>query len=181
MLSYAACIVRRRRSGVQRFLTLATGSADASRAGSRIASSDCLNNAELRFQAHIFRGALYEALLKTDYRVEEVPASFAQVPPILYASGPEERLTEKERSWLALHDFADCVVRASPAEAHALIRSDVTSDAEAAAFTRLQPALGPCLTSGSELRFSRPVLRGLVAESLYRLTAAAVPPKQVSR
>jgi hypothetical protein len=37
-------------------------------------------------------------------------------------------------------------------------------------FAAVTPAFRGCLTAGVELRFSRALIRGLVAESLYRLT-----------
>lgn len=181
MLTYAACIVRRRRDGVVRFLAEPSGTDESRRLGDRIAIDDCLVDGELRFNASLFRGALYEALYKKDYSARPLPASFAGVPPIRYSAKDPATLTGRARSWLALNEFADCVVRATPGAVRALIASEVTSAAEAAAFRQVQPALGGCLTSGVELSFSRPVLRGLIAESLYRLTAAASAPAGAPR
>ena len=38
------------------------------------------------------------------------------------------------------------------------------------------PHLGPCLTAGQQVKFSKTVLSGLLAEVLYRVATAGAPP-----
>jgi hypothetical protein len=172
MSDFARCVVMRNRRGVERFLGIIPGSSDWAAAGSRIATPNCLHNAQLRFQPSIFRGALYEALYRVEYAARPVP-ELATAPEIDYAAADPTSLNEIQRSWVALQSFGDCVVRASGSNARSLVVSDAGSPAERNAFAAITPALGPCLPQGVQLAFSRPILRGLVAESLYRLTAAS--------
>jgi hypothetical protein len=125
----------------------------------------------LRFRQSIFRGTLYESLYRADYARGRA-VDIASAPQIAYVTGDPATWTQGQREWLGLQDFADCVVRAKPAEARALVMSEVETAAEGRALASIGPALGPCLVQGVETRFSRPILRGLIAESLYRLTAA---------
>jgi hypothetical protein len=173
LVVFSRCVVLRNRRGVERFLALIPGSPDWSRAGARIATSDCLYNGQLRFQPPMFRGALYEALYRIDFRARPIP-DLAAAPAVDYAGADTASLNETQRGWVALQSFADCVVRAAPSAARALVLSGIGASEERRAFALVTPALGPCLVAGVELRFSRPVLRGLISESLYRLTAAAV-------
>ncbi len=172
MIDFASCVAQRSRSSLERFLAQPFGSDDADRLAFRLATPDCLFDAELRFSQEIFRGALYDALYRIDF-VRMEPADLSAVPPITYYVGATESLTPRQHRRVGQSLFADCVVRAAPSEARALILSAATSPTERAAFQALQPALGPCLVQGAQVRFSRPMLRGLVAESLYRLTSAA--------
>lgn len=176
MADYATCLAMRNRPGVLTYLATDEGSEEADRRAGRVAIDECLYDSELRFPQQLLRGALYGALYKIDYaRGGLVPARFAELPPITYTSRDPATLAPAERNWVALSFFADCVVRAVPAQAQALIAADVGSPAERSAFAGVQPALGACLTDGVELTFSRPVLRGLIAQSLYRLTVSATP------
>jgi hypothetical protein len=177
---FSRCVVLRNRRGVERFLALSPGSPGWSRAGSRIATSDCLLNGELRFQPPMFRGALYEALYRVQFGSRPLP-DLTAAPPVNYAGADVASLNEVQRGWVALQSFGDCVVRGAPLAARTLVLSAVGTPEERRAFAAVMPALGPCLVAGVELRFSRPVLRGLISESLYRLTAAArasVPPTE---
>jgi hypothetical protein len=171
MHAYANCVVASDRRGVEAFLAVPPGTPEWSRLGSRIATSACLQGGDMRFQPSIFRGALYDALYRVDY-ARRRPVNVAEAPEIAYLTGTPETWTEAQRGWLGLQDFGDCVVRAKPAESRALMLSEVEAAEEGRAFTAIAPALGPCLVQGAQVRFSRPILRGLIAESLYRLTAA---------
>jgi hypothetical protein len=174
MLSmFSRCAVMRNRAGVRRFLQLIPGSNNWSNAGSRVATRDCRLDPNLRFQPTIYRGALYEALYKAEYASRPLP-DIAAAPAVNYADARPSSLNAPQQAWLALQSFGDCVVRAAPAAARTLVMTDVTTPPEGQAFGALMPSLGPCLPGGMELRFSRPVLRGLVSESLYRLTAASL-------
>lgn len=141
-----------------------------------LADATCLRSGDddggtLRFREHLFRGGLYEALYRSRFRTP--PPGFAALPPLAYrwtdargATG--SRAVSRERA-----AFGECVVRAGPAESHALLQTEVTRDAEQAAFAALLPHFSACVPAGASLRFSRPVLRGIVAEALYELSVTA--------
>lgn len=171
MNDYARCVLIRRSSLAMRFLQTPPRSREAARAGSRAATNVCLGRGELSFHAPLFRGSLFEALYDREFG-RRGAEDLGAVPPIDYAADHPDRESDIARQQTSLRQFADCAVRADPAAAHSLIASEVTSEAESRAFAALGPELNGCLPQGIELRFSRPVLRGLIAETLYRLSAA---------
>ena len=65
--------------------------------------------------------------------------------------------------------LGDCIVRANPQGALALIRTDHGSAAEAAAAGGLSGNLAACLPAGQTLKLKRQELRLVVAEPLYHL------------
>ena len=69
--------------------------------------------------------------------------------------------------------FGECVVRTDPARAHVLLMTPPGSLAERAAIDALAPAFGDCVVQGGRFTATRPILRGLVAISYYRLAHAA--------
>jgi hypothetical protein len=74
-----------------------------------------------------------------------------------------------------LQRFGDCVVSANPADARALVLATAATQAERAAIARLGPALGGCVAPKNQVRFSRAVLQGVLAEALYKRAAASEP------
>jgi hypothetical protein len=181
MAAFARCILSRSRRDAEQFLGALPRSVDADRLASRIVTHECVGSGRLQFSSSLFRGALYEVLYLADF-ARRHPA-LADAPVVTYTSADPATLTDHQRGWLALARFGDCVVRALPAQARALVVSEVDSDSEQRAFAALMPALGGCLVQGSQLSFSRPMLRGVIAESLYRLSiaAAAVPSAGATR
>lgn len=168
MVAYSRCLVLRNRRGVERFLAVTPGSAGWNEAGARTATTDCLYSGQLRFDAALFRGTLYEAMYRNEF-ASRPARDLAAAPAIQYAADPAS-LDERQRGWLALQNFGDCIVRASGPAAHGLIVAEPGTAGEQQAFVALTPTFRGCLTAGVELRFSRALIRGLVAESLYRLT-----------
>ncbi|MBC7985058.1 MAG: hypothetical protein H7X93_00070 [Sphingomonadaceae bacterium] len=170
---YARCIVGRygEQSRLAAFLAAPPGSRLAGRIGQQLASSACLESHGLRFHEELFRGVIYQALYHRDFAAAPIP-DFAGVPAsdALPASDGESRGPE---SAILLRRYANCVTRADPRAVRALVMSGTTEDDEAAAFVALRDPLSACLGDG-EIRFSRTMLRGLLAESLYRLTEDAL-------
>jgi hypothetical protein len=168
---YATCLVKESERRVHEFLITFPGTAEARKIGADIAESDCLYTGQLRFQPSLFRGSLYEALYSRDF-AQKATIDFTAAPALDYSVGKPSG-DEAADGQVAIRNFADCVIRADPANARALTLSKVSSSEESRAFEALKPELSGCLTTGIELTFSKPVLRGLVAETLYRLTAAS--------
>ena len=69
--------------------------------------------------------------------------------------------------------FADCIVKRDRPAANDVIVRQVGSRAQDEAYARLMPDLGPCLPQGQQVKFSKPILEGVLAEALYRAPAAA--------
>ena len=78
------------------------------------------------------------------------------------------KISEYEKVQMLGQDFSNCVVAAAPDDADALLRTEIRSTAERAAFRRLVPVLGPCLPKGLKMQLDVAWLRAVVAEGLLR-------------
>lgn len=171
MHDFAICLSRYSGRGVEEFLATFPGTNEAIESAGRIVTADCLRHGRLQFENSLLRGSLYEIMFEKDFGDED-GVDFSSTPAIDYTQG---RLLESdaERMQVGLRQFADCVVRAEPVASRALILSDPADEDESESFAALNPHFRACLSAGAELAFSKPVLRSLIAESLYRLSAAA--------
>lgn len=178
MNAYAACLVERDRGDTEEFVATEPGSEQETKVGRNISDEDCLSTGELSFRASLLRGGIYEALYRTDFKqaADGVPARVR----LQYAPRPVGELNPNERQYVALRQFADCATRANPDGVRAVLLSRVASHQEREAFTRINPSLGGCVTQGVKLTFSYPTLRGLLAETLYRLSKAEPQPVEVA-
>ena len=145
---------------------------------------------DMRFPGDIYVNALAEALFRkflTGVSLKDlasVPAlTHRPFPVIDEAKLPKNRrLAEVARERFNntlgtayLSRFGECVARQTPDGAKDLLSSAMDSEAEKAAFSRLQSALGKCLSSGTQLKFGKSVLRGAIAMNYVRLADAAYP------
>lgn len=166
---FAQCTAVRRRSTIS-FLEAEPGSKLEQRRGSTLVEDDCVDDyGALRFPFSLLRGALYEALYKAQAQPQLVPEAVAPLT-YPYASSDvneEQRLRHKAKFFLG-----ECVVRADAPQAVALLGTAPATPGEAAAFKPLAAHLSACLPQGVQLSFSRPVLRGIIAEAVYRLSTA---------
>ena len=173
MNRYMACVVQRQRGKAERYVALPSGSPEARALVPVLASYECLDSGELRFQPRLMRGGIYEALYRADFG-RLPPGDLSARAPVTYVAVGED---DPQRA--ALLAFGDCVSRADAKGSHALLLSAPAGKAEGDAIAALMPALNACLSQGATVRFSRPSLRGVVAETTYRIAkapVAAAPP-----
>jgi hypothetical protein len=167
---FAICTAQRSRAKTDRYLQQFQPEPET-RLAKSLASSQCLWDGQLKMTWALFRGALYEAVYREDFRKGPV-ADLQNAPVIDYLAGAADREHPQARVYGALRRLADCAVRADPAAALRLVATLDGTMAEADAFRTLVPRVSGCVVAGQELKFSRPMLRGLVAETLYRLSVA---------
>ncbi|WP_264940125.1 hypothetical protein [Sphingomonas caeni] len=155
-------------------LSLFPSEANAGALG-KLANDDCLAAGELRFNTLLFRGGLYTALYRERFG-RQMPA--LPQGPANFSAGAPQPLDADAAKAIALREFGECVVRADPATAHAIVTVRIGSAEEARLYTVLGPLLGPCVYEGQEVKFSKTVLSGLFAEILYRdaTEGSATPP-----
>ena len=171
MNAFAACVVQRSRRTAERLAATAPGSPEEGKLVVSSATPDCLGEGQLRFQPVLMRGGVFEALYRSDY-AKAAPTGVPERAAIQYGGYASDLLSPDRQQRVALLQFADCVTRKDPAAVRALLFSRVASRREDAALADLQPALGGCLTAGRTLRFTRTTVRGMLAETLYRLSRA---------
>jgi hypothetical protein len=69
---------------------------------------------------------------------------------------------------IALRQVGDCAASRALSAAHHFTVAKVRSDDEAAHLPAVVQALSQCLSRGEQAAFSRPMLKGMLAESLYK-------------
>lgn len=184
---YATCVIRRAPGEARRFLVVPDRRPPV--------IGDCLNEAaksmgtEMRFPGAMYRYAMAEALIVRDYatglpagiaqaapppREEPEPLDEAKLPKGKRAAAIRQRFAQAQ-GFRVLDTLTECVARANPDAALAVVRSGLGDAAETVAFTTLKPTIGACLPPGQTVNFNRSVLRGSLAYNLYRLAYAARP------
>lgn len=175
MQIFARCIVRGGITlSINSFLMTNPYMSDAGISGSKVADPGCVGmNADLAMQPSLLRGAFYEALYDRDFRHSHVLPTSTQQP-----LGLEAEVTgddpEVHTAFVSIRQFGDCVVRQNATNARTLLLTDIDSKEETAAIAGLQPSLSICLFSG-QLHFSHLMLRGVLAEALYKLSLGSAP------
>lgn len=180
MAQFSQCIVRTAsRQTLRRFLRLIPGSPAFQTAGRRLVDSYCVPRVpgavmRMRFRFDLLRSALYSALYRRDFRTSG-PSDLGNLPPLLLSTEFDGPPVEIPAATRALRSLGDCTVRLDAPAAHALLMTDVGSSEEQRAITASLPAMQRCMTEAQQLRFSRGMLRGILAEALYKLRAASAP------
>jgi hypothetical protein len=181
MQDYARCAIAA--SGprqLDRFLSANPLSADGQKYGRLLAPAKCMTYpATMWFGTTLFRSAIYVALYRRDYAHSAALPS-ADQPQLRFAGEVRSDKPEDEASYVSLRGFGDCVVRQEPGSARQLVLSEPERQEENVAFAALRKPMSDCLAPKQTLSFSRQMLRGILAEALYKLSAAAHPPDMVA-
>ena len=162
--AYATCLLHMNRKKVEAALALPVGTRESDAAERTLSVDECLGNGELKMDGTLLRGALYRALYRTDFW-KTAPALSPQA--IDYAADMGPGLDSSQ--YVALHQYGECIVRADPADARSVLMSATASSTEHDALLRLSPTFSTCLAKGSQVKFSKSTLLGLLAEVMVRL------------
>jgi hypothetical protein len=168
---FSACVVLRHRAAIKQALALSPLSADGHRRLAALATPDCLAGGELRIPQTVMRGMLFVALYRADFRA----ASPALSPdPVDYAKDLGGAENEPDgQAYVAIRQFGECVLRADPTGVRSLVLAAPGSAQERTALAELNPKLGNCLDRGANFTFSKIMLIGVLAETLYRVSRPA--------
>jgi hypothetical protein len=178
MFAFADCLVSRQRNRRRafEFVALDPDGFATSAAGKKVADPNCLPDIgrhkyiqRLTLNLLSFRYELLGAL----YRHIFVNLPDESIANLRDTSYPSEFADGKvPESLLGLRKFGDCVARSTPAASHRLVFTELYSDREKAAIGDVMPKLQSCMPPGQDVRFTRALLRGAVAEGLLRLRQA---------
>jgi hypothetical protein len=168
LYDYAACVAKARPKQVDMFLATFPFSTRAGATARKMVSDQCGIEEDLTFLPESLRGPLYQELYRLDFG-GTAPANVAAAPKLNYAA----HANSSDPINVNLRVFADCTVRRDPAAARSLVLSNVGSADESAALQRIAAPMSNCIVQGDTVKLTRPLVRGLVAEVLYRLTAAS--------
>ena len=170
---YSECVVKRDRWLVEKVLATRARSDEGRALTRKLAekNSACVSAGQLRMSGNLLRNALAAALVRDSFEGKPKPELEA-VPPLYSLADLPENAPNKRVLRVGMHQFAECVARAAPEKALALLATEPYSDGESVAFGDLQPTMGPCLpvTAGTKLGFTRLELRTLLGKVLYQLT-----------
>lgn len=170
MMEFGTCSVLRSPKDVAKFLALPPGSKEASKAGQRLANSECLAFGSMSFSPLLYRGALYNALYSREMNKSSLPSA-DMLLKLDYKADLAGLPSEDASRLTFVREFSDCVYRTNQQSVHQLLLSPPGSRAEMSIFTSLNPTLAGCLDQGRKINFSKPVLRGFLAEVAYRLSS----------
>jgi hypothetical protein len=135
----------------------------------------------LRLPKLLLRGLLYEGMYARKFGKSAPASSFAMIAPAGYPAVAATATGSLARDYPALMRIGDCAVRSAPAQARALVLSEVAGNEEERALAAFEPAWSGCMPAGRQLTFSNEMIRASVAEPLYRLTDRAIPTREAGR
>ena len=164
--AFAACLVEHDQPEIERVIARFPDEKEH-KALWRLADADCLSSGELTMTDQLLRGALYAELYRRSYSYHAPSISGAGIDWWADTTGQPDG---DANNYVALRQFAECLVLKHPEESRQLMLVPPRSHREDEALGAMVPDMGPCLVAGVELKFSKPVVEGLIAEALYRLS-----------
>jgi hypothetical protein len=181
MARFSQCIVRTANArALHRFLRIVPTDPAFQIEGRRLARDLCAPRVpggvtRLSFRLNLFRSALYSALYRRDFGAS-VPPDLSSVPPLTFSSEFDGPAADIPAGMRILRALGDCAARGDARSVHALLMTEIGSREEQPAIAAVLPAMQHCLPENQQLGFGRGMLRGILAEALYKLRSAASPP-----
>lgn len=174
LLQFGQCLYARRASSAERFMMLPVDSAEYEKLQRTLFDTmgdSCIEgDGTLSFSDSLLRGALFEAAYRKKFGGSNAPMRFDPTLKTDMAEAYTQPYSDVARRQIVLQDFAECVALTEPVEVRAMVMSSPESSREETAFANLSSKFGPCLTTGQKAAFSKPSLRAILAEALYRLS-----------
>lgn len=177
---YADCLVgkRRHRSDVQAFVRAIPGSEGWNELGSKLMDGDCLRilsgggAVQMSVRLDFLRMAMFGALYRREYR-EQAPAIVEGSPALSLASDFDGPTTELDPMFRRYRAIGDCAARSASADVHSLLFIAPGDPREAAVIASIIPVMQACLSVDQTVALRPYDLRGILAESAYRLAQAS--------
>lgn len=164
--AFAACMIDHDQPAIERVIASFPDEREE-KALWRLADSDCLSQGELRSTSRLLRGALYAELYRRSFSSRAPSLVSTSIDWVADAKG---QLEAAAANYIALGQFAECLVLKHPEESRQLMLVPPRSQRESDALRAMMPDMGPCLAAGVEIKLSKPVVEALLAEALYRLS-----------
>lgn len=134
---------------------------------------ECIGSSgQLRFSAGLFRSGLFQSLYAREFAREPAP-DFSAVTDTGYRQLYGENLSAETRTALALERFGECVSRADPEGVRSFLQQLPGAPGEGQAIRALMPRFSGCIPADQTITFSPSILKGAMAEGIYRLSVAA--------
>ena len=169
---FGTCLARDR-SKAGALLAAVPGTAREGQVMVDLIKKGCPDIDEFTLDTALLRGIVAEAMFERDFGALDARARRPAVAVFVAPSGDQlAGLPRGAQHSVGMIAYARCVLDQAPQQTMALFRTAPGSAGEGAAFSALGPTLGPCLPEGMKVEFTRPQLRGALAEAAYRAAAA---------
>ncbi len=172
---FAACLLSRSPGRVSKMLATPLDTREYRQQFSALFESindECLSGGDLGLSTGLLRGALFQAVYDREFG-KKGPTSYASDLDTGYAATFGPNPSPEAISAIAMAQFGECIARADPAGVRQLLIATSASPSEKLAFANVAPRIGACLPQGQQFTLSRASVKGVLAESLYRLSVAA--------
>lgn len=171
---FSVCVLQRAYNRVTKMVDMRVDIPEYVKQMNSISSGydDCLSGGDFVIGNGLFRGGLFRALYMREFKLDG-PVVFNPEVKTGYSDRYPEPFSDEARSSIAMTNFAECVARADGANVRLLVGSVAGSSVETSAIQALAPKLGPCIAAGNQIRFTKPILKGALAEGIYRLSMAS--------
>jgi hypothetical protein len=133
---------------------------------------DCISSGRFEYGYSLLRGAIFQALYRREFKLNG-PLTFDPMLDSAYAKIYPEPYSPEAQSSIAQVKFGECVSRADAANVRGFISAPPGSALETSSVQALAPKLGPCIAQGNQIKFNKTVLKGMLAEGIYRLSMAS--------
>jgi hypothetical protein len=172
MAEYVKCVADAKQSMVQKYLSTVPDSENSKKAYKPLIVSQCFNRqsfnlSELRFEDTLFRASFFDYLYRKNQAASK-KFDFSTLPPAEYSSEYDGKTANLPGVTVVQRKFGDCVVRQAGQEVDTLLSVDIWAPEEKIRISSISSTMGTCLPDGAELKFSRTLLRGTLAESMYK-------------
>ena len=167
LVAAAACLIARNQAAADPLFATAPFSAQERQAAVRLIGDmqRCGHRAAISSSAPLIRGAFAEAALEARFAAPQAARTPALDAAPLFRA---DLATANAATFAPAYALAECTSRQHPELVRALLATEPASAEAGAAFTALNPAFRACLTPGAQLNVDGRMLRGLLAETLYR-------------
>ena len=172
--AFSSCVVERQYGRAAKLINMPIDGADYKKQLGSLTSyyDECLSTGEFSMSFDLLRGGLFQAFYLREFK-SKGPVNFDTQIVTGYRAMYPETFSDQARTSVALVNFAECVTRADGANVRLLMTMPAGSNGETGVFQSLAPKLGPCIVQGNQIKFSKAILKGALAEGLYRLSMAS--------
>ena len=169
---YGICVAAKNPELAEQAINLPATRPGLSAGLKRAATKACLEAGSLTFRAVLLRAVFFEGLYTLKFG-RGPSRDLSRAGPVDFAQWYPPPRTNHATTLLGFVQMGACAARAKQVAAWKLVMSEPGSTSEQNAINELQPALPGCLPKGLTYRISIDMLRGGIAEALYRLSEHA--------
>jgi len=169
LVAAAACLVARNQAAADPLFATAPFSAQERQVAVRLLGDmqRCGHRAPISSSAALIRGALAEAALEARFAAPPAARSPAVDAAPLFRVNLATVVPDAAQ-FAPAYSLAECTARQHPELVRVLLATEPASAEAGTAFTALNPVFQACVTPGAHLNVDGRMLRGMLAETLYR-------------